>query len=231
VASTYTLTAADAGHTVRVEVSAHNATGTSAPTPSATTATVVPQPAASVAPSISGVAAVHKQLSTTNGTWNSADAFAYAWLRCAADGSNCAVIQGATAATYLAVSADAGHTVEARVTATNIAGTAAAVSAHSSLIVDVPTATKAPHISGRARVGKKLSAKKGSWTFSPTHYRYQWMRCNAHGSSCSTIHHATRSKYTLTRHDAGHRLRLRVTATNAAGSTSVTSAPSRRVGH
>jgi hypothetical protein len=230
-ASTYTLVAADAGHTVRVEVSAHNAAGTSAPAPSATTATIVPLPAATIAPAISGVTAVHKQLSTSNGTWNSATSFAYAWLRCAADGSNCSVIPGATTAAYVAVAADAGHTLEARVSATNTAGTTAAVSAHSALVVDVPRATKGPHISGRARVGKRLSGSTGSWTYSPTGYRYQWLRCNAHGGSCSTVRHATHSTYKLTSHDAGHRLRLRVTAINAVGSAVATSTASGRVGH
>jgi hypothetical protein len=229
--STYTLAAADAGHTVRVEVSAHNATGTSTPVPSATTVTVTPVPAASAAPALSGVAAVHKQLSTTNGTWNSATSFAYAWLRCAANGTNCSVIPGATTAAYVVVAADAGHRLEARVSATNVAGTTAAVSAHSGLVVDVPGATKGPHISGHAKVGKKLSGSTGSWTYSPTGFRYQWLRCNAHGGSCSTIHHATHSKYKLTNHDAGHRLRLRVTATNAAGHAVAISAASSRVGH
>ena len=97
------------------------------------------------------------------------------------------------------------------------------------MVVDVPAASKAPHISGRARVGKKLSGSHGSWTFAPTHYSYKWMRCNAHGGSCSSIHHATHPTYKLTRRDAGHRLRLSVTATNAAGSRVATSAASARV--
>jgi len=95
-------------------------------------------------------------------------------------------------------------------------------------VVDVPAVTKAPHIAGRARVGKKLSGSHGSWTFSPT-YRYQWLRCNAHGGSCSSIHAATHSTYKLTKRDAGHRLRLRVTAVNAAGRKTAVSSPTARV--
>jgi hypothetical protein len=88
----------------------------------------------------------------------------------------------------------------------------------------VPAVTKAPRISGRARVGKKLSGSHGSWTSSPT-YRYQWLRCNARGKSCSTIRAATHATYKLTSRDAGHRLRLRITAVNAAGSkTAISSA-------
>jgi hypothetical protein len=177
------------------------------------------------------LAAVHRQLTTTSGTWNSTVTFAYQWLRCAADGSSCAAIPGANAATYVLVAADVGHTFEARVSATNAAGTTAALSNRSGVVVDVPAATKAPHISGRARVGKKLSGSRGSWTYTPTGYRYQWLRCNAHGTACSSIHHATHPTYKLTQHDAGHRLRLRVTATNAAGSTPATSGATARVGH
>jgi hypothetical protein len=104
-----------------------------------------------------------------------------------------------------------------------------AVSAATAVVIGVPSDTKAPHVSGRARVGKKLSASHGSWTFSPKSYRYQWLRCNGHGSSCSSIRHATRSKYKLTKHDAKHRFRVRVTAVNAAGSKVATSKPTARV--
>jgi hypothetical protein len=229
-ASTYKLTTADGSHTVRSTVRATNVNGASPATASATSPVVVPVPAATAAPSLSGVAAIHKQLTTTSGTWNSTVTFAYQWLRCAADGSSCAAIPGAKAATYVLAAADVGHTFESSVSATNAAGTTVAFSNKSSVVIDVPAVTKAPHISGRARVGKKLSGGHGSWTYAPTGYRYQWLRCNAHGGSCSTIRHATRPTYKLTRHDAGHRLRLRITATNAAGSTVAISAATARVG-
>jgi hypothetical protein len=230
-ATTYTLTAADGGHTVRSTVRATNVNGQSAPAGSAVTTAVAVQPASTGAPLVSGSAAVGKMLSTTNGAWNTAVSYGYEWLRCSASGTGCATIAGATAETYLVTHADAGRTLEARVTGSNALGSAAAVSNHTLVVVDVPAATRTPHISGRAHVGRKLSGSAGSWTYSPTSYRYQWLRCNAHGSRCSSIHHATHSTYKLTKRDAGHRLRLRVTATNAAGSRAATSAVSRRVGH
>jgi hypothetical protein len=214
---------------VRSTVRATNVNGTSPPAASAISAVIAPIPAATASPVVSGVAAVHKQLSTTSGTWNTAVTYAYAWLRCAADGSGCAAIPGAAAATYTLTTADAGHTLESRVSATNVAGLTAALSNRSGVVVDVPGSTKAPHISGRARVGKKLSGTPGAWTYSPTAYRYRWLRCNAHGGSCRGISHATRSTYRLAKRDAGHRLRLRVTATNAAGSAVATSSATARV--
>jgi hypothetical protein len=93
-----------------------------------------------------------------------------------------------------------------------------------------PVLQKSPHIRGHAQVGRKLSGSRGSWTFSPTVYRYQWLRCNAHGGSCSSIRHATQATYKVTKADLGHRLRLRVTASNTAGSRVATSATSDRVG-
>jgi hypothetical protein len=230
-AATYALTTAAVGHTVRVEVRAHNSAGDSSFVPSEPTAVVAPIPTATAHPVLSGSAGVGKKLSTSTGSWNSTVTVAYQWLRCAADGSGCAPIPGATASSYLLAAADAGHTLEARVSGTNAAGTTTTLSNRSAVVVAAPGSRKAPHVSGRARVGKKLSGSHGSWTNSPSGYRYRWLRCNGRGSSCTTIGHATHPTYRLTTHDAGHRLRIRVTATNVAGSVTATSAPSARIRH
>ncbi len=182
-------------------------------------------------PAVTGIAVVNKTLTTTTGSWaGGATAESEQWQRCSSTGKNCVDISGATATTYKLTTADGGHVVRATVRATNANGTSApAASKATAVVVDVPVAGKVPHISGHARVGKKLSGSHGSWTFAPTHYSYKWMRCNAHGGSCSSIHHATHPTYKLARRDAGHRLRLSVTATNAAGSRVATSAASARV--
>jgi hypothetical protein len=180
-------------------------------------------------PALSGVAAVGKTLSVTAGTWNTSAAFTYQWLRCAADGTGCSNISGATSTSYVAVSADADHVLRVSVTATNLSGTTRALSNLSGLVIDVPHATKAPRISGRVRVGKRLSASRGSWTGPPDGYRYQWLRCNSHGAKCRAIRHAAHSKYKLTKHDAGHKLRVRVTAADIAGSKTATSRATKRV--
>jgi hypothetical protein len=213
--ATYLLAAPDMGHVVRSTVSAHNLVGAASPTPSGGLLVAVPE--ATSQPLLSGVAAVGKRLATTSGSWNTQARFAYQWLRCAADGSHCAAISGAMAATHKAVAADVGRRLEARVSATNGIGTAQALSKRSGVIVAVPHIRKAPHMSGRARVGGRLSASHGSWTGPPKGYRYQWLRCNAQGASCVLILHATHSAYRVTQDDAGHRLRIRVTALNAAG--------------
>lgn len=91
-----------------------------------------------------------------------------------------------------------------------------------------PTNTTEPAISGTAVVGKRLKTSNGSWTGSPSSYSYQWVRCPAsgsagNGSDCAAIAGATTRAYIVGGGDVGKRLRTRVTATNADGSTTVAS--------
>jgi hypothetical protein len=181
-------------------------------------------------PAVTGTAALNRTLATSAGSWAAGGApYSYQWQRCSSTGAACAGIPGATASTYKLTTADAGHVVRSTVRAANVNGESPpAASAATARVIGMPAATRAPRISGRARVGRKLSGSHGSWTYSPT-YRYQWLRCNAHGRNCSSIHGATHSKYKLTKRDAGRRLRLRVTAVNAAGSKRVISRATARV--
>jgi hypothetical protein len=110
-----------------------------------------------------------------------------------------------------------------------VAGTANSTSAASRTVVAVPKSTTAPRISGKATLGRRLSAVHGKWTWAPTKFRYQWLRCSASGGRCVAIKKATRATYRVASKDAGHRLRLRVTATNAAGARSASSRPTARV--
>jgi hypothetical protein len=227
--STYALTASDVQHVVRVEVVAQNGAGTSAAAVSTPSSVVAGPPSGTARPVLSGVAAVRRALSTTTGAWSSTVTVEYQWLRCAADGSGCTAIPGATLATHVARAADVGHRLEALITATNAAGTAQALSRPSGVVVPLLALRRAPRVSGRARVGRRLTASRGAWNGPAKGYRYQWLRCNAHGGSCIRIRHATRSTYLLTALDARHRLRVRVTAGNAAGRRIATSYPTARI--
>ena len=229
-APSYRISAADVGHTIRSYISAQNAHGSSTAV-SAPTAVVIPAPTATGIPVVSGVAVAGKTLSTTSGTWNTAVTFTYQWLRCTANGTACVGIPATTASTYPVVGADGGHTLRATVSATNAAGTATATSAATPVIVALPRATTAPRISGQAKVGKRLTGMHGTWSGSATSYRYAWLRCSAHGSKCKSIKNATHAMYRVTKPDTGHRLRLRVTAVNGAGSGTATSRPSKTVAH
>ena len=71
-----------------------------------------------------------------------------------------------------------------------------------------------------------LKGSNGTWTNSPTSFKYQWERCNTSGEECSSISGATSSSRTETTEDSGHTLRIEVTATNAVGSGTATSSQS-----
>lgn len=75
------------------------------------------------------VPAVGDQLHGSSGSWSGSGlSFTYQWLRCAADGSGCAPISGATGVNYTPVTADVGHALQFCVTATNSSGSATSCS-------------------------------------------------------------------------------------------------------
>jgi phospholipase C len=75
------------------------------------------------------------------------------------------------------------------------------------------------------QVADTLSATTGTWNSSQTpSVTFRWRRCNASGTSCSNISGATNQAYTIVSADSGKTLRIVVTATNTAGSTTATSA-------
>jgi len=97
-----------------------------------------------------------------------------------------------------------------------------------------PTNTEEPRISGSAIVGATLTASQGSWTAAPTSFAYQWVRCPRdgglpNGSNCAAIGGATTTRYIVANADVGHRLRVRVTASNADGSATAASNATSRV--
>jgi hypothetical protein len=92
----------------------------------------------------------------------------------------------------------------------------------------VPTNTGAPSILGTPVEGNTLTATNGTWSDSPTTFKYEWLRCPsdggaANGSNCAVISSATKSTYKLGTADVGLRIRVRVTASNKDGSASAVS--------
>jgi len=225
---TYEPTAADVGHTIRVEVTARNAGGPERAS-SLPTAVVAPRPPANtVAPTISGTARDGEQLTAQDGTWTGTApiTFAYQWQRCELNGGACADIANANDKTYTVQDADANSTLVVVVTARNDAGTASAPSTATGRVESIaPSNTTAPTIDGTARVGQTLAARPGDWTGTgPITFTYQWQRCDADAANCADIAGATGGTYAAVAADDGHALRVVVTATGPGGTASQASA-------
>jgi hypothetical protein len=67
-------------------------------------------------------------------------------------------------------------------------------------------------MSGDAYVGGTLVSGVGGWQFPGTTYTRQWYRCEANGSSCSTISGAKGATYVVKPDDKGRRLRVEIGA-------------------
>jgi Flp pilus assembly secretin CpaC len=171
-------------------------------------------------PSITGTVLVGQTLTGHVGDWSGNPTFTYRWLR---DG---VAIVGATAATYELVADDAGTEISFEVTGTTNAGEAVAVSQTVSLI---PTNLTAPIITSvtigdvqpitTAIPGEDIATTNGTWGNVPVSFAYQWRRNGA------AIEGATTNAYNVLFTDEGMTITVTVTATNAVGSTSVTSDP------
>lgn len=233
---TYVLGSADVGHTLRVNVTAQNSGG-SASALSAPTATVaaVNAPVNTSLPTVSGTAREGSTLNGSPGSWQGTApiSYAYQWQRCDSHGASCGSISSATNQSYTLTRGDVGHSLRLRVTASNAGGASQALSDATAVIASLgtaPASTGVPTVSGSALQGSTLSASTGRWSgTTPLQYTYAWLRCDQNGNHCGTISGATSSSYALTADDVAYRIRVSVTARNAAGAAVATSAPTALV--
>lgn len=204
----------------------------------------VDAPVATVRPVVTGsFAAVGVELTGTRGTWTSISAyFRPQWYRCTKAGAavdtytsvsaptGCSKISGATELTYTPVAADKGKYLRMRSGGTGDGGQLFSFSKTTAVIGTAPASRSSapPTVGGVLRVGRTLTAAKGTWTATPAAtYRYQWYRCTATGGAaatvpetCTLIAGATKSTYKLLAADktSGY-VRVKVTATSTAGVT------------
>jgi hypothetical protein len=231
-ASTYTTPSSDDGDTLRVRVTAANQ-GASTSATSAPSGTIVAAsaPANTSLPSISGEAKDLQTLAASHGGWSGSAplTYAYQWLSCSPEGSECYEMPGATGATYQVEEGDVGNTLKAQVTATNAAGSGTATSSATTVIAAVaaPVNLTLPSVTllGTAAPGAQITTDGGSWqniTSTPPRgaLTYQWQRCEVDGGGCEDISEGDQQTYNVTSEDGGHRLRVIVTAQNEAGRAS-----------
>ena len=201
----------------------------------------VPSPPSSVAaPVVSGTPTDGETLSSTPGSWSGTGPikYSYQWQHCDAQGNGCADLASEMEPTVTLRSADVGTRLRVKVTANNGGGSASSLSATSPVVAAVPpTNGLTPEVAGEPTPGMVVSALNGTWSGSAAiTYQYQWLRCNPlipGVAGCSQIPFVTAGDYTVTAADAGQLLRVRVTATNAAGaalSSAANSDPSDIVG-
>ena len=114
-------------------------------------------PFATGRPELGGSPTAGTPVTTTNGTWNGAPAFAYSWRRCDAGGGGCIPIGGANGPAYTPTGGDVGSTLRARVTATRAGRSASSDSAPTGVIAAAPLDRTRPR--GTIRLGSRNLAK------------------------------------------------------------------------
>lgn len=178
-------------------------------------------------PKITGTAKVGIKLTAGRGSWTSSSgvmrgsplAYKYQWL------ANGSAISGATKSTFTPTASQAGKRISVKITASSPGyPTAAKTSAQTSTVAKGSfTNTAAPAIVGDPKVDATLKATTGTWSPTPSSYRYQW---RADGTP---ITGATSTTYTPSETDEGKLLSVTVTAVksgyNDAAKTSAATLP------
>ena len=184
-----------------------------------------PNSPATGTPSISGTVQVGDTLTADTAGIGDADgltnvAFSYQWI--ASDGVADIDIISATDSSYTLVDADAGLTINVKVSFTDDAGNGETVTSAATSTVAARTnsaATGAPTISGTVQAGETLTADTSTVSdddgLTNVSYSYQWIRND--GSTDTDIQDATGSTYTLVDADEGQTLKVRVTFTDDVG--------------
>ncbi len=236
-ASSYTVSSADIGGTLRVLVAATDSA-------SHTTAALSPPVTVSAdtlanrsQPVVLGQDHEGQVLSANPGVWTGAGevTFSEQWQQCEESGEACHNIAGATTTTYEPGASDVGHEIRVVVTAA-IGSESASVSSPTTPPIgneqSPPLNIFEPTIEGAPTVGQTMSAEVGSWAGSePISYSYQWERCDDADEDCVDIAGATTSTYVLSEADAGSLVRVAVTAANEVGSETLVSPPSEEIAH
>lgn len=134
---TYTVTSADVGNRLFLQVTATNAGGSSFGYSDVTLIVRPSGPTNTALPEVFGRTVVGETLDATTGTWTGVQPinYAYQWQQCNADGNACHDIAGAQASTLQVGAAQLGSTVRVIVTASNEDGPAAAASPPSGIVV------------------------------------------------------------------------------------------------
>jgi hypothetical protein len=192
-------------------------------------------PANTAEPRISGSATVGSTLSASQGSWTGAPtSFAYQWVRCPRsggqpNGSDCAVIGGATTTSYVVSTADVDRRLRVRVTAANADGSATVASNATAVVRSSasgrPANVQPPTVSGSPSQGQTLRVQPGTWNGQqPITFTFNWLRCDTGGNNCIQQPGFNDDSYVVREGDVGKTIRARVNARNSRGEASQLSA-------
>lgn len=128
----YTLTDAEIGSSITLQVTATNSGGSASSTsdPTASVEAAPSSPVNDTSPELSGTPEVGQDLTVTNGEWTATPAATYSrvWQRSADGASGWSAISGETGLSYTLQAADETQFIRVRVTATNSEGSTNAFS-------------------------------------------------------------------------------------------------------
>ena len=225
--TTFTVTSAQVGQSVRVLVTGANPDGSrSASSPA--TATVVAPPHNTTAPTAPfGTLQDSFTLTADPGVWDTSTTYSYQWVRCPASATaiTATCTNLATGPTYVVAGADVGSLIGVEVTASSAGGSTTANSALTAVIVGQSLTNRTPPwIVGNPQVPNTLSANPGTWSVTLTSVSYTWQRCDTQGANCTTVA-TNQSSYPLSAADAGHTIMLGVAAVSPGRTASANSRP------
>jgi hypothetical protein len=209
---TYTVTVADANHTLSCSEIATNTAGSSSA--DSQSFGVSDSDAAIVTrPHISGTPTVGQTLSCDGASFSGSNLSdpTYSWSR---EGTTVG-----TATTYTLVAADADRQVRCAVVVSNSSSNVEADSEDVTVASGLPQNTVRPQLRGTGHPGSALTCSPGAWTGAGLTYRYQWLLDD------KKLAGATRSRLMVTDADVDKALVCKVTATGDNGSTSANSKP------
>lgn len=202
--STHVLVAADRGTAISVQI-IPILTGYSSSSRTSVATELIDEGvfASTTVPTIAGSVGIGQTLTATVVAWSPVATFSYQWKR------GGVAIAGATAATYVIVSADAGSPLT--VTVTGVANGYATESTTSDPTISVPALSfsggTSATISGAASVGSTLTVLFGTLTPTPNATAFQWRRDGVNISG------ATSGTYVPTVEDLWSEISATVTAT------------------
>lgn len=134
------------------------------------------------------------------------------------------VLTGITTASVSAPASWLNATVSCALTSTKGATSVTRASAPVKVLIgSAPVATTKPSVRGIAKVGKVLTCAHGTWSPTPSTYKYQWLR------SGRAITGKTASTYKAVAADRGKLISCKVTAVKPGYTNGTATAPARKV--